>query len=220
MANSSISVLNQAGTPVVMSGVTDAANGAAFLPAQVAADPLNGFKKTIGEGRANYQYSVPDFAPVATPTAIVVIQGSATKTVEIKRLSITGGATAAGSMRYLVTRRSTAGTLGSAVLTAVTAAKRDTGNPAATAVVSSVGTANYTTPGTTAGELASGRVNLVAIGSAATSSDCQPVVLEFGVKDDQPLRLNGVSDWITIEGGGSAIPSGGKWDITVTTVEY
>ena len=220
MANATVSVLSQNGVVTPMTGVSDPSNSNAFTPGSTQVDPVTGFKKSVGEGRANFQYSSGDLAPVATPTAVMVIQGSATKTVEIRRIAVTGGATAAGSMRIVVTRRSTAGSVGSAVLTAVTPAKRDTTNAAATAVVSTVGTANYTTMGTTAGEIANGRLNLVAIGSAATSSDAQPYLLEFGEKNDQPLRLIGTSDYVTIEGGGSALPAGAKWDLNVTTSEY
>lgn len=98
--------------------------------------------------KATYQYSTSAFSMQATPTAFVVIQGSATKTLRIKRIRVAGVATAQGNMKIQLARWSTAGTLGSAALTALTAVKHDINDPAATAVVSTVGTANYGTEGT------------------------------------------------------------------------
>lgn len=159
------------------------------------------------------------FAQVATPTVWLVIQGSASKTVRIRRIEISGAATAAGSMPAVVARCSAAGTLGSAVLTAVTAAEHDSSGAAATAVISTVGTANYTTPPTVVANVAAGRVNMVALGSAATSSAGNPLVFEFGVGGESALVLRGTSEFITISGAGAAIPSGGVNDYRIVFVE-
>jgi hypothetical protein len=158
-----------------------------------------------------YNFSVSAFAAVATPTAVVVVQGSASKTVRIRKIWVTGAATAAGTMPVVLTRRSTAGTLGSAVLTGITASKMDINDPAVTAVASTVGTANYTTLGTTAGIVATGRVCMTALGSGL---GVQPLAFEFG-KEFKSCVLRGASDFLTIDFGGAAIPSGGVLDITV-----
>ena len=60
--------------------------------------------------QTTYRYAVAAFAAVATPTAMVIIQGSATKTVKIKQIRIEGVATAAGNMQIGIARWSTAGT--------------------------------------------------------------------------------------------------------------
>lgn len=182
----------------------------------------NGTTKTTGvdvSGDAGYSYAKTAFSMVATPTAALVIQGSATKTVRVKRISVGGAATAAGSMPVVITKRTSAGTLGSAVLTAITACKHDSASGAATAVVSTVGTDNYGALGTTAQPLAAGRVNMVALGSAATSGEGQPFVMLWGNKGDLPPVLRGTSEYITVDFSGAAIPSGGVVDFIVETVE-
>lgn len=166
--------------------------------------------------RATYRYAVLGFTPVATPTAFAVIQGSATKVVRIKRIYISGVATASGNMPLIGTRRSSAGTLGSAVLTAITPGKHDTNDGAATAVVSTVGTANYTTLGTGNGQLLVDRIGLTAVGTGVADS---PALYDFATHCDKPLILRGASDFLTLEGNGAAVPTGGALDIEIETEE-
>jgi hypothetical protein len=230
MATVQLSITDKDGTTRVLTGNTDPANNSALIMGQEIVDPTTGARSAVTEAgalkvnsqsdRAHYRYAVPNFTPVAAPTEMFVIQGSATKTVGIRRIKVTGAATAAGSMQLTLTRRSSAGTLNTAVLTAVTACKVQSGNAAASAVVSSVGTANYQTPGTVVAQAYAGRLSLVAIGSAATSSDCQPNTIDFGMPNDQMFTLSGVSEWLTIDGEGSALPSGAKLDVSIDTVEY
>lgn len=159
------------------------------------------------------------FAQVATPTVWLVIQGSASKTVRIRRIELSGAATAAGSMPAVVARCSSAGTPGSAALTAVTAAEHDSSGASATAVVSTVGSANYTTPPTVVANVGAGRVNMVALGSAATSSAGNPLVFDFGVGGESALVLRGTSEFITISASGAAIPAGGVNDYRIVWTE-
>jgi hypothetical protein len=168
--------------------------------------------------RATYRYAITGFTPVATPTAFVVLQGSATKVVRIKRIYLSGTTSAAtgGNQPLVGTRRSTAGTLGSAVLTAVPGTKHDINDVAATGVVSTVGTANYTTMGTTAGQLLANRIGLA---TATTGTADSPAVYDFATRNDKPLILRGVSDFITLEGGAAALPAGAVFDIEIETEE-
>ncbi|MGJ0393052.1 MAG: hypothetical protein ACR650_09880 [Methylocystis sp.] len=167
----------------------------------------------VGAERPTYRYSGLALTPVATPTDVIQIQGSATKTIRITRIRLTGVATAQGNMPVQIVRRSTAGTAGSAVLTAVTATKLDATDPAATAVVSTVGTANFTTLGTSAGVVATDRINMAAAGTGAAPP---ALVFDFSAA---PLRLRGVSDWIGINLNGAAVPSGGVIDWTIEAAE-
>ena len=162
---------------------------------------------------AQYSYSVSALAPVATPTDVIIMQGSATKTIRIVSITIGGAATAAGSMPVTVVRRlSTGGTVGSAVLTAIVPGLSDNLNAAATATISSVGTANYTTVQTSAGNLFTGRVGLVALTSAA-------VYAPLYINPVKSFLLRGTSDYIAINFSGAAVPSGGVLDITIFTNE-
>lgn len=191
-------------------------NGAGTVDRARSAPGTTGVTAVSSDGsKATYRYAVTGFAPVATPTAMAVLQGSATKTIRIKRIKISGVATANGNMQFQLTRRSTAGTLGSAVLTAITAAKHDINDAAATAVVSTVGTANYTALGTTAGQLAADRIGLCTTATGVPT----PLVYDFSTRQDKALILRGVADFITIDGNGSAVPAGASIDMEIETEE-
>lgn len=166
--------------------------------------------------RATFNYAVQAFSPVATPTAFVVVQGSATKVVRIKKIRVGGVATANGNMQLQIQRWSTAGTLGSAVLTGLTAVKQDVNDVAATAVVSTVGTANYTTQGT--GSTIPLVADRVCLATTATGTPC-PITFDFSTRSDKPLTLRGTSDYIVLSGNGSAVPSGGALDIQLEVEE-
>lgn len=206
MALPEVTFIDGAGTAQTFPAHLDAAGG--YSPAQ----SLDGSVPT-------YSVAGSAFAQVATPTVWLVIQGSASKTVRIRRIELSGAATAAGSMPAVVARCSAAGTLGSAVLTAVTAAEHDSSGASATAVISTVGTANYGTPPTVVANVAAGRVNMVALGSAATSSAGNPLVFDFGVGGECALVLRGTSEFITISASGAAIPSGGVNDYRIVFTE-
>jgi hypothetical protein len=163
-----------------------------------------------------YRYAGAAFAPVATPTDIIVIKGSATKLLIVKRVKLTGAATAAGTMPAVLIRRSDAGTLGSAVLTAISPAKLDSSDSAATGTVSTVGTANYTTLGTTAGNVGSGRIQMTALGTGVAAV---PIEWDFAVRDSKGLYLRGVLESLCVNLAGAAVPSGGVIDYEIEIEE-
>lgn len=162
-----------------------------------------------------YRYAKLAFAMVATPTDAFVIQGSPTKTVSVKSIKITGAATAAGTMPVTLVKRSSAGTLGSAVLTAFpTPGQLDSTDAAPTAGVFTVGTANYGTLGTAAGIFGAARLCLTAL---ATGLGVQPVVWDFSMR--KPAIIRGVGEFLCVNFNGAAIPSGGVIDIEIETEE-
>jgi hypothetical protein len=175
----------------------------------LGADGSATFVKSTDGQLATYYGAGVDFAPVATPTAYILLQGSATKTIRIRRIRATGMATAYGEMKIKLARWSTAGTAGSAVLSsAVAALKADSANDAATAVRKTVGTANYTTEGTET--VASyGVLSFAPLTTAATSSDAVPWTFQAGWGGEQALVLRGTSEFLAIGGDGDALPSGG-----------
>jgi hypothetical protein len=178
-------------------------NQTGILNAQLVS--TDGFKPTYG-------FAISAFAPVATPTCFVLIQGSASKTGRIKHLKIQGAATANGAMVYQISRWSTAGTKGSAVLAGVTAVPFDvTNDTGATCVVSTVGTNNYTTQGTGNGTLlAAGRIPMPAITTGGSDT-----YVSYDFPTTKAWLLRGTSDFIAISGGGSAVPAGGVIDLEV-----
>jgi hypothetical protein len=231
MAATTLAITDANQASKTLSVNADASNSVttALIGKTSVSDPTTGLEQNVRAdgrayvsaegGRMTYRYAIPAFTPVATPTEMVVIQGSATKIVTVKKITVGGAATAAGSLSLVLTRRSGAGTLGSAVLTPITPAKHK-GSTAATAVVSSVGTANYTTPGTVVAYVGAGRATLVAIGSAATSGEGKKAVWEFGVNGEAPFELASDSEWLTLDGAGGGVPSGGVLDIEVVTTEH
>lgn len=169
-------------------------------------------------GEAVYRASILFTLGVATPTEVVVLQGSATKTIRITKVNVQGWSTTAGTMKWKASRRSTAGTVGSAVLTAIpTQGKSDSGTVASpTLTVSTVGTANYTTVGTLSAILDCG---LVGFNVAAQINNTVPWTPLAGAR--QAWVLRGTSDWITLDGGadagGDAVPAGG---VALITLEW
>lgn len=163
-----------------------------------------------------YRYAGLAFAAVATPTDVIVIQGSATKTLIVKRVKLIGAATAAGNMPAQLVRRSDAGTIGSAVLTAVAVAKHDSADATPTGVVSTVGTANYGTPGTIAGVVGTGRLQMSALG---TGLGINPLVWDFANRDGKGIYLRGILEHLCVNLNGAAIPAGGVIDYEIEIEE-
>jgi hypothetical protein len=217
-----LQVLDALGAQQALSTTYDS-TGQALVGSTSLADPSTGKKAAVspfGEQLVSNDGVTPcfracklAFAPVATPTDMLIFQGSATKTIRIKLIQIGGVATAQGNMPIQLIRRSTAGTLGSAVLTAITAGAHDTANDGSpTAVVSTVGTANYTTPGTQVAILGVGRVNMPAASSGAVAG---MLSFDFCLHEDKALILRGTSDYLVINGNGATVPSGGVLDLFV-----
>lgn len=163
-----------------------------------------------------YRYAGNSFAMVATPTDAIVIAGSARHIVRVKRVAISGAATAAGTMPIQLVKRKSVGTVGSAVLTAIAAAKHDSEFTAPGATVSTVGTANYTTVGTIDGILGASRLCMTAL---ATGLGVQPVVWDFATRFDHPVIIRGAAELVCVNFSGAAIPSGGVIDYEIELEE-
>ena len=157
-----------------------------------------------------YKYSSLGNTPAATPTDIFTITGSASKTIRITKIVVSGLATTAGQLNPLLVRRSAANTGGTS--TAPTPLKRDTNDAAASATLA-LYTANPTV-GTAVGTLDSCRLFLAL--ATATPYACR---FEFGVNNDKMLILRGTSDILAINFAGAAVPAGGIVDIDVEWVE-
>ena len=181
--------------------------------------PLLGASNVVAQvANPTYKYAVLGLSPVATPQDVLVIQGSATFTVNITKIRLSSIGTTAGSLAYTLVRRSTQGTGGT--LTAIAPALTDTTIPAATAVVSTVGTSNISPLGTqnpTGGLLEAGRIASTLTASAG--GDWQAVNLRYSDVNDQPLKLRGTSDFIMLNLGGQSLAGGNVLDINIETYE-
>lgn len=201
---------------------TDTGTPANGSVASATVGPVLAYSPTTA-GTASYTASVTGFTPVATPTDIFNIFGSNSKTISITRLEISGITSAATAITLdaQVFRRSTAGTLGSAVLTGLTAVPLDANNAAASAVVSTVGTANYTTLGTSTGLILSKKLPLTL--SPATATDFPvngvPVAFTFNDAGTQNCILRGTSQQIAINLNSASLPAGTALNILIEWTE-
>lgn len=148
------------------------------------------------------------FLPIATPTDIWTMIGSATKVVRITKIRLTGVATAATPVALQLIKRSTANTGGTT--TTPTIVPNDTSDAAATAVITYYAAGANPTLGSTVGTMRSGFLNLGAAAAGAAG------VLEwdFTNLNDKAIVLRGVAQAISINWNGAAVPAG-----TLLTIE-
>jgi hypothetical protein len=134
---------------------------------------------------------------------VYCIFGSATKIVKVKRISISGIASAAIINSVIVVKRSTADTGGTP--TAVTLVPNDSANPAATATATVYATAP--TPGTLVGIV---RSSYQAIPTTSNANAHEDKLEDFTSYWDQPIVLRGVNQSLCL-----TIPAtaGGTWNI-------
>lgn len=161
----------------------------------------NGDLRISTEGNVGtYGISAVAVTPAATPTDVVTVYGSATKTIRVKSVTVSGLATTAGSMDVSLVKRTAANTGGTA--THPTIAKFDSGDATATATVSQY-SVNPTGLGT--GTIVESKtLNMGVAGAAGT------VVFDFATRNDKALILRGATEGLAINLNGEAVPTGGK----------
>lgn len=163
------------------------------------------------------------FTPAATPTDIVIIEGSATKTIRLISMKIWTTNTAAGSQSFQLIKRSTADTTGTFV-SAGTPAPLDSNNSAAT--VNRVGhfTANPGALGTAVGTLSNIRVAspaAIPASFAGIQQDAGVEMLDWMDKSllDQPITIRGVAQCVAINFAGAALVAGQTHSYRIVWVE-
>lgn len=139
------------------------------------------------EGRKTTYSAFAQFSPAASATEVFTIYGSATKTVRIRRFTVSATNTGNTNANIIVLKRSAVNTGGTS--SAATAVPLDSTNAAATATVLSY-TANPTT-GTLVGNITSRLFFLASLSSLNAST---PVVFEFGENGGQSIVLRGTSE--------------------------
>ncbi len=160
------------------------------------------------------------FTPPATPTDLVTIFGSASKTVRVHSFKIGTQNTAAGSQKFVLSKRSAVTTGGTPV--AATAVPLDSGDAAATATV------NHYTAAPTAGT-ALGNINTRTVASPAalpatwaginTTDNEVEMLPVVGVDQVKPVTLRGVAEGLAINFAGAALVSGQIHTYTVILSE-
>ena len=165
----------------------------------------------IESSKATYKYSSLGNTPAATPSDVLTIAGSSTKTIKITKIVIGGVAGTAGQLNPLLVRRSAADTGGTS--TAPTAMKRDTNDAAATAALA-LYTVNPAGLGTAVGTLDTCRL---ALNLSTTAPDvCQ---FNFGTNNDKEIVLRGTTDILAINFAGATVPASGLLDIDIEWTE-
>ena len=186
--------------------------------AQVWSIPLDSIKRTYSMGMAN-------LVVASSPTTYWQICGSATSTVRVTRITISGRQTTAASADFQIIKTSTAATGGTIasgqpfVSAAVVGVPYDTNSAAGTALVTAW-TANPTvgTPVvTSAGWIWSGQLFM---GNLSTTSSSQPMVINFGNLPASAVVLRGAAQCLAISSAvGTGPGSGNLMDITTEWTE-
>lgn len=159
--------------------------------------------------KATYSASAT-VTPVAAATDVLTIIGSASKTVSIQKIIISGSQTTGGMVLVKVIRRSSADTGGSS--TAVTSIKHESADAAATTVLANY-SANPGALGTTVGTIRSQALPLAAL----TATTVNIVEFDFG-NLGKPIVLAGVAEQLAINLNGATV-TGGSLNIDIEFTE-
>lgn len=163
------------------------------------------------------------FTPAATATDMIIIEGSATKTVRVTGFEITTTNTAAGSQQFLLIKRSAADTTGTFV--AATRVPLDSGFPVSSANRVGHFTANPGALGAAVGTIVTKRVGSpVAVpGSfAGVMNDAGVDLLNYNNKGrplNQHVTLRGVAETLALNFNGAALVAGQTHAYTITWTE-
>jgi hypothetical protein len=153
-------------------------------------------------GVATYRVQVADITPAATATDVLMVCGSATKTVYVHRVQLTADATGAAVIDFYLYKRTTANTGGTS--TAQTLVKMNTADAAATATAV-LYTANPATLGT--GALINGDHYEIPA-TTGTAYYSPPWVEDFGTRGTEPVVLHGTSECLSMSLNGQTLPAG------------
>ena len=182
--------------------------------AQVNTVPQVGLITSILK-RASYSASTIDLALAATPTDAICISGSATKSIVLRRISITGTAGTLITTDVALIRRDTADTGGTPAATtanpANTVTRRDTNDPTSTATLVSY-TANPTLTDAGTKIIAASEFTMP---TSAAGTVIHPIVWDFDTLFTfvRGVVLRGTAQQACINFNGGAITSG---NITAT----
>ncbi len=164
--------------------------------------------------KATYVYSQSAIATFATMQDLVVLRGSATKTVRVTRIEISGAATAATEILFYIKKHTIANTGGTS--TNPTPTRYDSNDGAATATI-----LLYTVQATvdaSATIFRAPRLTL-AVAPAATANLNDRYNLDLGTRPAETLTLRGVAQEMAINFNGQATTAGQVMDITIEWTE-
>lgn len=185
--------------------------GLAFFGQAIAQTATVPSVNSLDNRAATYRAAIIDISTASSATDIFRITGSASKTVYIKRISISGTQTTAGNVAVSLYKRSTANSDGTT--TAITEHPMDSGFGAATAVATGI-TANQTVG--TGVVIGARRMAWLTTGTAV---DSQPATWTFGEWGPNGfLVLRGIAQALTLNLNATTI-TGGKATVEVEWME-
>jgi hypothetical protein len=149
---------------------------------------------------ATYGVAGIAMTPAAIPTDIVTLVGSATKTLRIKRVVISGLATTAGTMDVSLVKRTVANTGGTATQPSIS--QFDSSDVAPTGVVNQF-SVNPTGLGT--GVIVSSQKLNFPLATAGAASN---LVFDFATRNDKPIILRGIAQCLAINLNAQALSGG------------
>lgn len=177
-----------------------------FARLKAASDPAGIQSLNVNTEGQKATYSVAySVAIAASPTAVVTVSGSVSKTVRINRVVVAGTATAAGWGNLLLVSRTTANSGGTSTVLGPIPWSSTNGAASATAQQY---TANPAALGTLAGNVTFQPLNYGA--AAATNTQPAPLIVEFGRLNDQAFILRGTGQVLDIEFAGVSQPAGAQ----------
>ena len=163
--------------------------------------------------KAAYKATIIPVTPPATPTDIVTLYGSATKTIRITKVTLGSTQNTAGINDWYLIKRSAANTGGTS--TTITPVPLDSLFPAATAVFRRY-TANPTALGAAVGNLSIENILSPQINPGTSGTSYVPHTWDF---TNNPLVLRGVSEGVAINFNGAALPAGLSVNLIITWTE-
>lgn len=203
-------------TPVV---AKDANNASQSFGAFQDAASVNYSAVSLDSTRPTYRASA-SFTPFGTADlTLLSIQGSATKTIRITRILMTGSSTALGSTLFGLQRTSTIGAGGTAV--SPTVAKLDTNSAAATAVVKHFTTAAQSQGTAVGGLLSSFQLFTTTVTTPTVAwAEAQTIFPEKGYVAGQAIVLRGTADFLEVQNlNGGNVKAGSILQYMVEWVE-
>jgi len=193
----------------LINGVGRLLNPGGTYDVQRSAPGATGIPAVNTEGtRVTFSAAGSGFTPVATPTDFAGVIGSATKTIRVLRVTVSGVATAATPVATLLIKRSTANSGSTPV--ALTKVTHDSNNAALTCTVTTYTATNPTT-GSAVGTARAKYLNLGAAAGGAAGE----IVWDFTTRNGQGIVLRGVAEGLFLNWGGVAVPAG-----TILTFDF
>lgn len=191
--------------PYIAGAVNSATNGTFtnLLQSNAVVSPTNAVPvQVMTSTKATYSTVVAPYTPVATPTDIFILPGSASKTIKILRVAITQTQTTTGVNQWFLIKRSTANSGGTSGATTVV--PLDSASSAGTAAPLKY-TGNPTT-GTPVGNI---RIcDVVSPKVDSVSSGYHVIYDSTDRVNGQPITLRGVAEGLALNFNGAAVPSG------------